>query len=141
MGKMIPLSVPNFEGNEALYVKKAVEQGWVSTAEHTLLNWKRRWLNICICHQLLPCQSGTAAIHLAMMECGIEPKDGVIVPTLTFIAAVNPVSYLHAQLIFMDCDESLCMDPAKLESFCRLECNFESEYYIQKKERFLLRLL
>ena len=32
MGKMIPLSIPNFEGNEEIYVKQAVEQGWVSTA-------------------------------------------------------------------------------------------------------------
>ena len=125
MGKMIPLSVPNFEGNEELYVRKAVEQGWVSTAGAYIVELEKKMADYLQMPSAVACQSGTAAIHLAMMECGIEPKDGVIVPTLTFIAAVNPVSYLHAQPIFMDCDDSLCMDPIKLESFCRLECYFE----------------
>ncbi len=125
MGKMIPLSVPNFEGNEELYVRKAVEQGWVSTAGAYIVELEKKMADYLHMPSAVACQSGTAAIHLAMMECGIEPKDGVIVPTLTFIAAVNPVSYLHAQPIFMDCDDSLCMDPIKLESFCRLECYFE----------------
>jgi len=41
----------------------------------------------------------------------------VLVPTLTFIAAVNPVTYLEASPIFIDCDDSLCIDPIKLEKF------------------------
>ena len=49
----------------------------------------------------------------------------MIVPTLTFIAAVNPVKYVGAYPIFMDCDDSLCMDPEKLETFCSQECLFE----------------
>ena len=141
MGKMIPLSVPNFEGNEALYVKKAVEQGWVSTAGAYIVELEKKMAEYLHMSSAVACQSGTAAIHLAMMECGIEPKDGVIVPTLTFIAAVNPVSYLHAQPIFMDCDESLCMDPAKLESFCRLECNFESGVLYTKEGKIPIKAI
>lgn len=64
------------------------------------------------------CQSGTSAIHLSLVECGIKPGDMVFVPTLTFIAAVNPVRYQYAEPIFMDCDDSLCMDPIRLEEFC-----------------------
>ena len=141
MGKMIPLSVPNFEGNEALYVKKAVEQGWVSTAGAYIVELEKKMAEYLHMSSAVACQSGTAAIHLAMMECGIEPKDGVIVPTLTFIAAVNPVSYLHAQPIFMDCDESLCMDPAKFESFCRLECNFESGVLYTKEGKIPIKAI
>ena len=47
----------------------------------------------------------------------------VIVPTLTFIAAVNPVKYQFADPVFMDCDDSLCMDPVKLRKFCEQECS------------------
>ena len=42
------------------------------------------------------CQSGTSALHLALVEAGVKPGDAVIVPTLTFIAAVNPVRYQFA---------------------------------------------
>ena len=72
--------------------------------------------------QTAACQSGTAALHLSLVECGVQPGDLVIVPTLTFIAAVNPVKYQFADPVFMDCDDSLCMDPVKLEQFCREEC-------------------
>jgi perosamine synthetase len=56
----------------------------------------------------------------------------VIVPTLTFIATVNPVRYVQAQPVFMDCDDSLCMDMDKLEDFCQKECDFRNGKLINK---------
>lgn len=56
----------------------------------------------------------------------------VIVPTLTFIAAVNPVRYQFAEPMFMDCDDSLCMDPGKLEKFCKEECELVEDKLIHK---------
>ena len=41
MSKFIPLSIPNFEGNERKYVDDAIAQGWVSTGAHILINWKK----------------------------------------------------------------------------------------------------
>ena len=54
----------------------------------------------------------------------------MIVPTLTFIAAVNPVHYQFAEPVFMDCDDSLCMDPVKLRKFCEKECHVEQKQLI-----------
>ena len=71
------------------------------------------------------CQSGTAALHLALQDCGVQRGDVVIVPTLTFIAAVNPVVYQAAEPVFMDCDDSLCMDSEKLREFCEKECEYQ----------------
>lgn len=133
MEKFIPLSIPNFEGNEKKYVLDAVEQGWVSTggAYITMLENKlAEYLNIA---GAVACQSGTSALHLALMECNVGPGDMVIVPTLTFIAAVNPVKYQFATPIFMDCDDSLCMDPIKLEQFCRVECEIKKDVLVHKK--------
>ena len=45
----------------------------------------------------------------------------VLVPPLTFIAAVNPVKYRCAVPVFIDCDDSFCMDPVKLRNFCEEE--------------------
>lgn len=54
--------------------------------------------------------------------CGVIGGELVIVPTLTFIAAVNLVKYLSADQVIMDCDDSSCMDLVKLEEFCAREC-------------------
>lgn len=118
----IPLSVPNFEGNEEKYVLDAVHQGWVSTGGAYIATFEKQLAEFLNVPAAAACQSGTSALHLALVECGVRPGDSVIVPTLTFIAAVNPVKYQFAHPIFMDCDDSLCMDPIKLRKYCETEC-------------------
>lgn len=132
MGKFIPLSVPNFEGNEEKYVLDAVSQGWVSTGGAYVEKLEKTIAEYVNVPEAVACQSGTAALHLSLIECGIGLGDMVIVPTLTFIAAVNPVSYVHAEPVFMDCDDSLCMDPEKLRSFCENECILTEKGLIHK---------
>lgn len=122
MDHFIPLSVPNFEGNEQQYVDDALNQGWVSTGGAYITRLEQQLAEYLKTKKTAACQSGTAGLHLALMECGVMPGDMVIVPTLTFIAAVNPVRYQFAEPIFMDCDDSLCMDPVKLRRFCEAEC-------------------
>ena len=133
MGKLIPLSIPNFEGNEEKYVLDAVKQGWVSTGGAYINELEDKLAEFIDAPAVMACQSGTAALHLALRECGVEPGDMVIVPTLTFIAAVNPVKYQFADPIFMDCDDSLCMDPVKLARFCEIECQLQENRLIYKK--------
>lgn len=123
---MIPLSVPNFEGNEVKYVTDAVAQGWVSTGGAYITRFEKELASFVQVSDAVACQSGTAALHLALIESGVEAGELVIVPTLTFIAAVNPVRYMGADPVFMDCDDSLCMDPEKLERFCREECEYDA---------------
>ena len=58
--------------------------------------------------------SGTAAIHLGLRHLGVGPGDVVIVPTTTFAASVFPVTYLDAEPVFVDIDESWNLDPTLL---------------------------
>ena len=129
---MIPLSVPNFEGNEKKYVDDAVTQGWVSTGGTYVAELENK-IAAYTDSTAAACQSGTAALHLALLECNVARDDIVIVPALTFIAAVNPVKYLGAIPIFMDCDDSLCMDADKLDTFCRNECEMRGNTLIHKE--------
>lgn len=122
---MIPLSVPNFEGNEQKYVQDAVGQGWVSTGGAYVDKLESVISSYSGSVGAVACQSGTAALHMALVECGVGMDDIVLVPTLTFIAAVNPVRYQMATPIFIDCDDSLCMDVDKLRRFCEEECRME----------------
>lgn len=122
MGKFIPLSIPNFEGNEKKYVNDALEQGWVSTGGAYITKLENQLADFLHTENVAACQSGTSALHLSLIEAGVTPGDVVIVPPLTFIAAVNPVRYQFAQPVFIDCDDSFCLDPIKLKKFCEKEC-------------------
>lgn len=125
MDKFIPLSVPNFEGNEKKYVDDAIEQGWVSTGGAYISKLEKELERFLHVANVAACQSGTSALHLSLVEAGVRPGDIVIVPPLTFIAAVNPVKYQFATPVFIDCDDSFCMDPIKLKSFCDGECEWD----------------
>lgn len=127
MARFIPLSIPNFEGNERKYVDDAIDQGWVSTGGAYINKLEKNMAEFLHTHNVAACQSGTSALHLSLVEAGVKPGDVVIVPSLTFIAAVNPVKYQFATPVFIDCDDSFCMDPVKLASFCENECEFDGE--------------
>lgn len=135
MEKFIPLSIPNFEGNELKYVNDALQQGWVSTGGAYITKLEEsleKFLNV---EEVAACQSGTAAIHMSLVMAGVKPGDIVIVPALTFIAAVNPVAYQFAEPVFMDCDDSLCIDPVKLRAFCANECELRDGVLIHKQSQ------
>lgn len=60
--------------------------------------------------------SGTAALHLALIACGVKPGDEVIVQSFTFCASTNPIAYIGATPVFVDSErETWNMDPELLE--------------------------
>lgn len=125
MKKFIPLSIPNFEGNEKKYVDDAVEQTWVSTGGAYITEMEKKLEKFLHVENVACCQSGTSALHLSLVQMGVRPGDVVLVPPVTFIAAVNPVRYQFAEPVFIDCDDGFCMDPVKLRGFCENECTYE----------------
>lgn len=128
----IPLSVPNLKGNEKKYVLDAIEKEWVSTGGEYINKFEENIAKYVDVPLAVSCQSGTSGIHLSLIEAGVKSGCEVIVPTLTFIAAVNPVKYLNAEPIFMDCDDSLTLDPIKLKDFLENECVFDGDTLINK---------
>ena len=123
--QFIPLSVPNLKGNELAYVTEAIKTEWVSTAGPYIADFEKAAADYVHVPAACACQSGTAGLHLALKVLGIQPGEEVLVPTLTFVAAVNPVHYIGADPVFMDCDDTLTLDPKKLKRFCEEECEFD----------------
>lgn len=138
---MIPLSIPNFEGNEKKYVNEALDAGWVSTGGAFIDKFEDNLASYLNMPKVSCVQSGTSALHLSLIECGINPGDLVLVPTVTFIAAVNPVKYMYATPIFIDCDDSLCLDPIKLKNFCEEECEYKNNQLIHKLSKKLVKAI
>ena len=131
--KWIPLSVPNLKGNEQKYVTDAIETEWVSTAGPYVELFEKKIAEYVCVPAAVSCQNGTSGLHIALLLSGVSREDEVLVPTLTFIAAVNPVKYIGASPVFMDCDDSLCLDPQKLERFCREECTLRDGRLIDRQ--------
>ncbi|QQP69589.1 LegC family aminotransferase [Carnobacterium sp. CS13] len=122
--KFIPLSVPNIKGNELEYVTQAVKDEWVSTGGSYIETFEKNISDYLGVEQAAAVQSGTAGLHLSLIQSGVGVGDEVFAATLTFIAAVNPIRYVGAEPIFMDCDDSLCIDPDKILQFIKEECTF-----------------
>ena len=130
---MINLSVPNLSMDILDNLKECLESGWVSTGGRFIPEFETKVKNYMKTKCEAGVQSGTAGLHMSLQVLGVQRDEEVFVPTLTFIAAVNPTTYLGASPIFIDCDDSLCMDPLKLEKFCSEECDFREGVLVNKK--------
>lgn len=123
--ELIPLSTPNFCGNEKKYVDEAIETEWVSTAGAFISRFESQMAKRLSVKQACACQSGTAGLHLCLRHFGVSPGDLVLVPTLTFIATVNAVLYQFADPVFFDCDSHMCIDVDQVERYLERECHLE----------------
>jgi dTDP-4-amino-4,6-dideoxygalactose transaminase len=102
MNFQIPLSFPVFEGNESLYVQEAMSSGQLATNGSFINKFETKLNRKLKTHQVVALNSGTSALHLALILLGIGPKDEVICQSFTFCASANPIKYLGATPIFVD---------------------------------------
>jgi perosamine synthetase len=130
--RQIPLSVPVIGDMEQHYVSEALSTGWVSSSGTFIPRFEDAVASLTGSPQAVACQSGTAALHVALRVAGVQPGDEVLVPTLTFIATVNPVAYLGAKPVFIGCDEYMNIDPDAVASFLEEECVSSGEGVIDR---------
>lgn len=130
--KSIPLSVPNFMGNERKYVDEAIASTWVSTAGPLIPKFEKAMAEYMGCQHTVATNSGTAALHLSLVDAGVGPGDEVIAASLTFIAAVNPIRFCGAEPVFVDCDKHFCMSPDSVMEFINTCCELQGDKLINK---------
>src|SRR5216110_2597495 len=99
--KRILLSVPHMGGTEQTYVKEAFSSNWLSTVGPNLSAFETEFA-ATLGQPAVALSCGTAAMHLGLRLLGVGPGDEVIAPTLTFVASVNPISYLGARPVLVD---------------------------------------
>lgn len=117
--KRLYLSVPHMGENEERYVTEAFRSNWMSTVGPNLDAFEAAF-TARVGSPCVALGSGTAAIHLALRLAGVSPGDEVIVPSLTFIASVNPVRWLGGAPVFIDSERaSWNLDPQRLDDHLR----------------------
>ena len=110
-------------GLEQKYIKEAFDTNWVvplgpnvNAFEHELEEFVNRNDIDNINTSVVALSAGTAAVHLALLACGVGPGDEVIVQSFTFCASSHPITYLGATPVFVDSEkESWNMDPELME--------------------------
>ena len=113
----IPVANTLLSGNEKKYVNDCMESGWISSAGKYVELFENKFAEFCGVKHAVACCNGTVALHLALVALGVEAGDEVIVPTLTFVATPNAVTYCGAQPIFVDSEaETWNLDPQQIEA-------------------------
>jgi dTDP-4-amino-4,6-dideoxygalactose transaminase len=131
--KRIWLCLAHMSGNEMKYVKEAFDTNWVVPLGPNVNGFEddlQRFVDSVDPslvdssslkpHSVVALSSGTAAVHLSLIACGVKPGDEVIVQSFTFCASSHPVTYLGATPVFVDSErDSWNMDPEILEEAIR----------------------
>ena len=112
------------EGVEQKYVKEAFDTNWVvpmgpnvNAFEQNLADFSNAMSDGSKLDRKVVCLSaGTAAVHLALIACGVQAGDEVCVQSFTFCASSHPITYLGATPVFIDSErDTWNMDPELLE--------------------------
>lgn len=112
----LPVTEPLFGEKELEYVTECVVSGWVSSAGKFVTRFEEMFAEFCETKYAVSTSNGTTALHLAMLALDIGPGDEVIVPSLTFVATANAVSYVGAKPVFVDSDpQTWNIDPDQIE--------------------------
>ena len=96
------LSSPHMGGEELENVKDAFENNWVAPAGPAIHEFEAALSGYFNVHEAAALSSGTAALHLALLQLDVKRGDEVICQSLTFAASANPITYLGAKPIFVD---------------------------------------
>jgi perosamine synthetase len=114
---LIPVAAPDLRGNEKAYVLDCLETTWISSTGKYLDRFEAAFAEYCGVRHAVACSNGTTALHLALVALGVGPGDEVLVPTLTFVATANTVTYCGARPVFVDAEpETWTIDPAAIEA-------------------------
>ena len=112
---MIPETEPSLNGKELEYVTDAIKSEWISHGKYVSM-FEEKFSEFCNVKYGVSCNTGTSALHLALMALGIKNDDEVILPTSTYIATANVIKYVKATPIFVDSNkETWNLDPIKIE--------------------------
>jgi dTDP-4-amino-4,6-dideoxygalactose transaminase len=113
----IHLSIAHLSGNEQAFIQEAFDTNWITTAGHNLDAFEKDLENFLENDShALALDSGTSAIHLALVLLDVQEGDEVLCQSFTYAASANPILYQRAIPIFIDSEKDTWnMSPEHLE--------------------------
>jgi len=135
------LSTPHINKNDITSITSVMRTGWISTSAKVVNDFEKRLSNFCQTKYSVALNSGTSAIHLGLRILGVDNNCEVIVPSLTFIATINPILYLGAKPIIFDVDEYHNLKIQDVISFIENQTKFHNQKTINKKTKRQIRVI
>jgi dTDP-4-amino-4,6-dideoxygalactose transaminase len=130
---MIPLAVPDLDGNEARYLQECIETTYVSSVGPFVDRFEAMTAQATGAALAVATSSGTAGLHAALAAVGVARDDLVILPAYTFIASANAISLCGAIPWILDVDPaSWTLDPTQLEVILEGETHKDGERLIHR---------
>ena len=123
-------------------LKKTIKSTWVSTKGPQVDLFEKKISKVVKSKNILATNSGTSALHLALMAINTSSGDEVLMPSLNFIASANAVLYCGAKPVFLDCNLSnLGISVKEIENFLSNKCKRVGNNYFNKKTKNKIKAL
>lgn len=136
----VPLHEPTFGKSELNYVTDCIKTGWVSSVGSYVDGFEKALAKMVGVKRAVAVVNGTAALQIALKVAGVKENDEVIMPSLTFIATANAVTYLQAIPHFVDVTErTLGLDPLKLDMYLSSVGSMQNDVLINKETGRVIR--
>jgi len=130
------LHEPYFCGNEWNYVKKTLDENYVSSIGSFVNKFEDQIKKFTKSKYAIPVVNGTEALHLSLVACGVKSNDEVLVPTITFVGTANYIIYSGATPHFVDSElETLGIDPIKLEKYLEKITIKKGKFFFNKRTK------
>ncbi|EAI5521996.1 aminotransferase LegC [Campylobacter jejuni] len=114
----IALHEPCFIGNEKKYLLECIDSGFVSSVGEFVTRFEEALKEKTKARFVIATNTGTAALHIALLANGIDENCEVITQSISFVATANAITYTGAKPVFLDIDENtLSLSPKALEHF------------------------
>ncbi|EOC7127623.1 aminotransferase LegC [Campylobacter jejuni] len=114
----ITLHEPCFIGNEKKYLLECIDSGFVSSVGEFVMRFEEALKEKTKTRFVIATNTGTAALHIALLANGIDGNCEVITQSISFVATANAIAYTGAKPVFLDIDENtLSLSPKALEHF------------------------
>ncbi|EEL0803242.1 aminotransferase LegC [Campylobacter jejuni] len=114
----IALHEPCFTGNEKKYLLECIDSGFVSSVGEFVTRFEEALKEKTKARFVIATNTGTAALHIALLANGIDENCEVITQSISFVATANAIAYTGAKPVFLDIDENtLSLSPKALEHF------------------------
>jgi perosamine synthetase len=133
-GSFIPLHIPEFDKSEEQLLIECVQSNFVSSVGSFVDRFEEVLQSFTGAKRVILCVNGTSALHLALKLADVQQGDEVLMPSFTFVATANALSYCGAVPHFIDIEEShLGIDPAKLKHYLEMEFNYDGKIVVNPK--------
>ncbi len=138
----VALHEPSFAGNEWAYLKECLDSTYVSSVGKFVDRFEADLAAYTGAKYAVAVMNGTAALHVALQMAGVQQGDEVLIPTLTFVATANAVTYCGATPHFVDSEErTLGMDPQVLREYLQCITEIRSGQCVNRNTGRVIRAL